>query len=242
MPFPLAHPAAVVPLKRRYPGLFILDALIIGSIVPDTAYVFRNDSLDVLSHSFRGSFVYCLPVGLVMLLFCRFFLPILAGWMPEREQRLFLPRCTRPGMSGSDFASLLVGIFSHIIWDSFTHSKGQLIEAVPQLQFVIATYTRRRITVAIVLWYLSSLLGIIYLAYAYMRWVHGCVMRSEPFKKYKALLLATGFGLVAQPIELIHHLIYGSKGMLLVMPSTLAMFMVAIFGLGRQFDKTNEVR
>jgi len=38
MPLPLAHPAAVLPLRRFCPQYFDCPALVLGSILPDFAY------------------------------------------------------------------------------------------------------------------------------------------------------------------------------------------------------------
>jgi hypothetical protein len=38
MPFPLAHPAAVLPLRRYCPKYLSFPVLIVGSLVPDVGY------------------------------------------------------------------------------------------------------------------------------------------------------------------------------------------------------------
>ena len=63
MPFPLAHPAAVLPLRRFCPGRLSFLALVIGSVVPDVAYCFGPLDVDVFAHTLPGSLVFCLPMG-----------------------------------------------------------------------------------------------------------------------------------------------------------------------------------
>ena len=67
MPFPTAHPAAVLPLRRYCPRLFNFPALIIGSLVPDLGYPLARfyRQFGDTSHTFYGSFVFCLPAGLL---------------------------------------------------------------------------------------------------------------------------------------------------------------------------------
>ena len=66
MPFTLAHPAAVLPLRRFCPRFLNFPALVVGSVGPDAGYAFGWLGADQVSHRFLGSFVFCLPVGLVL--------------------------------------------------------------------------------------------------------------------------------------------------------------------------------
>ncbi len=126
MPFPLAHPAAVLPLKRYCPRRLNFPALVIGSLSPDAGYCFGNSDF---SHTFfPGSFAFCLPVGLLMLA-CFYALrwPLVAI-LPGRLKQAFLPSCQRP--VGSLFLivpSLLIGAWTHIFLDSLTHSDGWMV-------------------------------------------------------------------------------------------------------------------
>src|SRR5882672_6336607 len=66
MPFTLAHPAAVLPL-RRWPRLDFV-ALVIGSMTPDFGYYLLLPDMRLETHSFAGSLETCLPVGLLLVL------------------------------------------------------------------------------------------------------------------------------------------------------------------------------
>src|ERR1039458_6493774 len=70
MAFPLAHPAAVLPLRRYCPIWLSFPALVIGSLSPDAGYCLGDlGGLDwgTFSHGLLGSVAFCLPVGIVML-------------------------------------------------------------------------------------------------------------------------------------------------------------------------------
>jgi hypothetical protein len=101
VPYPFAHPAAVLPLIRPMGRLGVPSALVIGSMVPDAWYLVpglaRADS-----HSLAGLFWFCLPLG--------FFLYLL--WNGRQ------PRAPFPAVA----ASLLVGALTHFGWDSLAHS------------------------------------------------------------------------------------------------------------------------
>jgi hypothetical protein len=65
MPFSLAHPAAVIPIKKHtYGRHLILSALIVGSIVPDFGYLVPLDQFVGFSHSIWGTIAFGLPMGL----------------------------------------------------------------------------------------------------------------------------------------------------------------------------------
>jgi hypothetical protein len=69
MPFALAHPAAVLPLRRYCPRQLDFPALLVGSLAPDLGYAFLPLHVYGFSHQFwAGSFGFCLPAGLVLVL------------------------------------------------------------------------------------------------------------------------------------------------------------------------------
>ena len=232
MPFTLAHPALIVPLKRRFPRFLSLDALAMGSIVPDSAYLLKRIRMDELSHSFIGAFVYCLPVGLVMLLVFRILRKNLVNRLPMRERRTYLPLCEQTDWNLIHLGvSLILGILSHLIWDSFTHNHGTMVEALPPLQIALATYHRHTLEVCHVLWYASSFGGVCYLAYEYQLWLHQNEVARTASQSRKALLISLGFGLLVLPIEIAHHLVSGMVGMLSVVVGSGVLIFFAVFCL-----------
>ena len=140
MPFTLAHPAAVLPLRRYCPRFLNFPALIAGSLVPDLGYGLAPWNLVDFSHSFAGSFGFSLPVGLALLwLFCRLCRPAV-GLLPERHRRTFLPLCDQPrGPVWIMAASVLIGAWTHLLWDSFTHPHGWAVERVSMLQAAVVS-------------------------------------------------------------------------------------------------------
>ena len=170
MPFPLAHPAAVWPLRRYCPRRFSFPALVIGSLSPDAGYCFGNG---IFSHSFfPGSFAFCLPVGLVMLAgFYALRLPVVAI-LPARLKQAFLPACQRP--AGSPFLivlSLLIGAWTHLFLDSLTHEDGWLVERLPFLQKSAPLIWRSGLKGYEALYAGCTLFGVAWLAVCYWRWL-----------------------------------------------------------------------
>src|SRR5215472_4410846 len=88
MPFPLAHPAAVLPIRRWFKWLSF-PALVIGSLVPDAGYLIPQ--FGDLSHDILGSILFGLPVGGLMLAaFYALRRPVVIR-TPSRLRRSILP-------------------------------------------------------------------------------------------------------------------------------------------------------
>ena len=68
MPWTLSHPLAVLPLRRLTPRPLDFAALVIGSMTPDFGYYINRFDLSNLAHTLPGSFIVCLPTGVIMML------------------------------------------------------------------------------------------------------------------------------------------------------------------------------
>ena len=173
MPFTLAHPAAVLPLRRfRY---LQTAPLIIGSLTPDLPYyVPARYGHAVLheTHTFFGSFAVDVPLGFA--LFAGMFLlrRSLTALMSARARAVCLQALQRfkdrPWQWALAPLSILLGVWTHIAWDSFTHSDGWMVRRVAALSAPISFgwYTGE---VSHVLQYVSSAVGLTVLAIWYWR-------------------------------------------------------------------------
>lgn len=105
MPYPFAHPAAVLPLVPLMGRFAVAPALVIGSMVPDAWYLVPG-MVRADSHSAAGLFWFCLPVGLLAYLTYH-----------------YLRTSSLPGKPWlAVVASLLAGALTHLAWDGLTHS------------------------------------------------------------------------------------------------------------------------
>jgi hypothetical protein len=178
MPFTLAHPAAVLPLRRcRY---LQTVPLIIGSITPDLPYFLpgriplpaRFTHALSETHTLVGSIVLCIPIGLAVLL-CGYLLrrPLTAlmsaraRWLCQRAMDRF---ASRPLNWAAASLSILLGTWTHIAWDSFTHENGWITRRVAALRAPVSFgwYTGE---ICHVLQYVSSAIGLAVLAIWYAR-------------------------------------------------------------------------
>lgn len=120
MPFTLAHPAVVLPIRR-------LDklALIVGSLAPDFVYFLQGQASLGIGHTAWGVVAVDLPLCVVAFWAYAFIAPVLWRYMPDM---LNLNHCPKPTQSpkqwGVFVVSALIGIVSHIVLDSFTHKTG----------------------------------------------------------------------------------------------------------------------
>ncbi|MFJ9584146.1 DUF4184 family protein [Streptomyces acidicola] len=142
MPFTLSHPTAVLPLMRRP---FVPAALVAGAMAPDVPYFL--DALGVSetspqdwygpllnateTHSLSVGLVVSLPLAIVLVAAYRMLrAPITALLpsglrLPEPERTTGLPAKAHHTMWL--LVSALIGIASHLVWDSFTHGDGFLV-------------------------------------------------------------------------------------------------------------------
>jgi hypothetical protein len=212
MPFPLAHPAAVLPLRRYCPQRLNFAALVIGSLAPDASYLLGEKAGGAFGHSLLGSVAFCLPVGIVLVaLFYGLRSPVVK-MLPAPYPQLFLPFCRRPlGPLWLVVVSLLIGVWTHLLWDSFTHKDGWCVEHLPVLQCVVVSWGNRTARVCHLLWYGCSFAGMIWLFLAFENWKQACLKESAGAPRKAVLRDAVLVAILVLPIELVHHLVQSNK-------------------------------
>ncbi|GLY47966.1 DUF4184 family protein [Lentzea sp. NBRC 102530] len=114
MPFTLAHPAAVLPLRRW----FWFPGLVAGAVAPDVGYYLPL----VPTHNVLGASL----AAAVLLLVGRLMLPSLMALAPTFVRA----RVSRPGDLKRPFVralSIVVGVLTHLLWDAFTQTDGWFV-------------------------------------------------------------------------------------------------------------------
>lgn len=126
MPYPFAHPVAVLPLVRPMGRFAVPSALAIGSIVPDLWYVVPSVSR-ADSHGLAGLFWLCLPIG--ALVYAMFHLLLKEPLIALLSPRLGAFACA--GLPRAPWYAVLVslaaGAATHQIWDALTHSNDYAV-------------------------------------------------------------------------------------------------------------------
>ncbi|HEV2278346.1 MAG TPA: DUF4184 family protein [Acidobacteriaceae bacterium] len=122
MPFTLSHAAAALPFRRTR---LIMSAVVVGCFAPDFEYFLGIHG--GFGHTLTGILVFDLPLALAVLwLFHRYAKEPLAACLPEgTRERLHLRSLSIDSVSrlAMVILSILAGIATHILWDSFTHPR-----------------------------------------------------------------------------------------------------------------------
>jgi Domain of unknown function (DUF4184) len=167
MPFTFAHPAAVLPLRRRFKSLQTVP-LIVGSVAPDLPYYvpMRFNRLMLDTHTLMGVFWLDLPIGMAVLLFGFAFRRPLTALLSLRARVLCLQsvqhfRDQPLHWVWAPFA-IIVGAWTHLLWDSITHDNGWVVKRVAALSAPISVFGYTG-SLCHVMQYLSSIAGLLIL-------------------------------------------------------------------------------
>jgi hypothetical protein len=158
MPFTVSHIAAVLPF-RRYCSGDEFAALAIGSVMPDVHYFLPGlrEHWPLPSHQLISLPLFCLPMGLLL---WRLWRPL---WTPAAladSQPSPLPTLRRV------ILALTIGALTHLAWDACTHANYGLGLYLPILGQPLFWIDRAAISSANLLQYVSSVVGLLFLARA----------------------------------------------------------------------------
>ena len=163
VPFTLAHGAAALPFRRLR---LVSSGLLVGTFAPDFEYFLRLAPDHGFGHTLVGTFVLTLPLALLVLwLFHAFVKLPLAGLLPDAIQRRLTNHLDEFRFGGAaGFAlivgSILLGIATHLAWDSFTHSNTWLYHHWPILRQAVHVPIVGLIPLYRVLQHCSTIIGI----------------------------------------------------------------------------------
>ncbi len=167
MPFTFSHPALVLPITRFQK--LSATALIIGSMVPDVEYFLRLKVASLHSHTFWGILYFDLPLVLLLsIVFHQFVRVPLLQNSPKSIYQLipneYLTTYFKPTnwWSLSFLFSALIGIFSHLVWDSFTHQHGFSVQYFGYEKSAL-TIAGQQFLLFKVLQHFSTLLGLFFI-------------------------------------------------------------------------------
>jgi hypothetical protein len=216
MPFTLAHPAAILPLRHlRY---LRTAPLVIGALVPDMPYFVPGTIGRLLgsTHSFEGSITVDPLLGIAALVAVFVLRVPLTALLPRRARWLCLqalaPFRSNPREWLIAPLAILIGIWTHVFWDSFTHVDGWMVRRMAALSapVTIGPYTG---AVCHVLQYLSSVFGLIVLAIWYLRLPAPPPVSDRPGRARSssapALALAASAAIVIGGVQATEHFVRG---------------------------------
>jgi hypothetical protein len=179
MPFTFSHAAVVLPfLKNKRVSA---TGLVIGTFAPDLEFFFRMRMQSEISHKFSGVFLIDLPLSiLVVLLFHQIIKKPLLNNLPlffqqrletlKQSDWLFYFNKNKTTV----FLSFFVGVLTHLTWDSMTHWDGYLVlnsTLLNKKMYDVAYYD--------VLQYVSSLIGLFFISFYFIRQPEVPVVKSQ---------------------------------------------------------------
>ncbi len=205
MPFPLAHPAAVLPLRRFCPRRLSFAALVIGSLAPDAAYSVPRLRLQQLAHEWVGGPVFGLAVGaLALAAFALLRAPLTAA-LPSPHREALWPLCRQPlGGPVRLSLSLLLGAWTHVLWDALTREHYWMAGFVSEPQAASTYVPGTDLLIARLPWYASTVVGVLAVIFAYGLWLKQArgPARFQPAREkgrwagWLALLLGPGVAIL----------------------------------------------
>ncbi|SHH64529.1 protein of unknown function [Caloranaerobacter azorensis DSM 13643] len=131
MPFTFAHPSIVLPFASKRNKYLDFTALVIGTMAPDFEYFIYFKPIQIVGHTFLGQFYFNLPIVFILAYIYHYILKeavILNLPKPYCDKYYYLVKRQWKIDSLSRFIvfcySAILGAFTHLIWDSFTHKTG----------------------------------------------------------------------------------------------------------------------
>jgi hypothetical protein len=143
-----------------------MSALLAGCFAPDFAYFFFLSGHGLYAHSLQGMFLVDLPLSLVALwLFYAFVEQPFTVLLPKGFRARLKPRASSftfwpPARLALIVVSILVGLATHIFWDSFTHPFYWPYRHISFLRMAIHLPVEGNVHMYKVLQDCSSLLGL----------------------------------------------------------------------------------
>ena len=131
MPFTLCHPAVVIFSKNKK---FNLLGLILGSMAPDFIYFLLFNPSSNLGHTFLGFILFNLPLCFLLnFLILKVIKDPFIINLPFKFNHFYIGLLHynfnfKSIKNNFIFAySCLIGMLTHVIWDSFTHNTGYFV-------------------------------------------------------------------------------------------------------------------
>jgi hypothetical protein len=249
VPFTVSHAAAALPFRHTR---LILSALIIGCMAPDFEYFIPFEHHGTFGHDWLGVFALDLPLSLLVLwLFHRYAKEPFAACLPATARaRIQLgPRnlsVHSPARFGLIVLSILVGVATHILWDSFTHAGHWIGTQFPVLNENVSLPVFGPRPWFAILQYFSSAFGIVVLLLWALHWYRNATpLPSKPsrrFLKRDRIALACAF-LIAIFVALVRGValalpngVHGAQRFMTIVSITaisVFCFQIVIYGIVR---------
>ena len=243
MPFTFAHPAIILPLAYLPKRWFSLTGLVIGSMTPDFEYFIRMNIKSIYSHTIWGVFWFDLPLGIVL---CFVFHTIVKYALYENLPLFLKSRFS--SFADFDFStyfkknylivtlSILIGAFSHIFWDSFTHETGFFVALFPTLSENVDVLGNQIPTYKI-MQHLSTIIGGLIIAFTIFSMKKNSVQKSKsPYKYWLLILIIFTVVMILRFATGLNYKLYGQVIVTAISASMIALICAPLFKRSTYFS------
>lgn len=141
MPFTFSHPAILIPFKYLNKNYFSITGLVMGSMVPDFYFLLQMRTSDNFSHVGYGILLLNLPLAILMcLIFHNIIKQPLVTSLPNILQKKCMPYYNEKWNhylllnAWKVVLSIVIGVFTHLFWDGFTHEDGFFVRRIDALK------------------------------------------------------------------------------------------------------------
>ena len=195
MPFTFSHPALILPLQRF--KFLSMTGLIVGSLSPDFEYFFIEMKMKGhYSHTIEGAFSMDLPMAIIFAILFHTFAkrPLLSNLPVYFQKRLqafyeldFIEYLKKNWLMF--LVSTIIGVYSHILWDDFTHINGYFVR---NMDFFLTEVSCCNLTLPVfkILQHSSTIIGgLIVLLYFHYSSTSHCIIPKSKFSYWFILIL-----------------------------------------------------
>ena len=199
MPFTFSHPAIILPFNFFKKRWISLTGLIAGSISPDFEYFLRMIDYSVYSHTWRGLFWFDLPVAFILTFIYHGIVkkPMTDHLPGPLKRRLWRYRDFNWQSSLSKkwiivLLCILLGAFSHLLWDTFTHETIHMAARIPSINDILHINNHHKLTYFL-FWDLSSVIGGVFIIFSIWQLpvFKGAIKKNNALLYWGFILMAT---------------------------------------------------
>lgn len=223
MPFTVSHVIAVVPVRRlRFLRAVPWSALVIGAMSPDAIYYIGLAQWGWMTHTLAGLLLLDVPIAVLLtLLWLRLMRPAVVDLAPSALRERWIPAIARTGAVTDTgrpgwrtllaiAAGGLVGAFTHVLWDEFTHIDRWGMWLFPVLGDDLGPFPWYQW-----LQYVSSAVGALALAILFVRWCRSTAPEPVPSRligQWRRPLQLLPFGLASLVPPAVYFSLGGGAG------------------------------
>lgn len=218
MPLTFSHPAIVLPAKYLPERWVSMTALIVGSVTPDFEYFIRLREESFYTHTWMGMLWLDLPLGLLLTFIYHYLVrDLFTCNIPAFFRKRFSPYMNFNWWNYFKhhffivIICLLIGIASHLFWDSFTHPGGHFVREIPALKQSTNIWGERMQNARLVQT-ISTIVGAVIILFAIMR-MPVAAKYAAPNAALDYWLIIVGTGIVVVCMRMVSYIYdFGIEG------------------------------